>query len=152
MLSRLAAENPDVFQDFGLFGIVKEVAVDDEGLLEFHDKFFPHPLYLDESQQVYEALGKRKITTLKTWNPLRIYRGFKEMKARLQSKSDLTGNMKGEGIVQGGIIILDKQGDARAVYLEETGSEPPVEDILAALKTLRLEESKEPATEQATEL
>ena len=112
--------------------------MDDEGLLEF-TKFFPHPLYLDESNQVYEALGKRKITTLKTWNPFRIYRGFKALKARLAEKSDLHGNMKGEGLVQGGVIIFDKNGDPRAVYLEETGSEPPIDDILAALKAIQVE-------------
>merc|ERR1712194_862527 len=99
-LSQLSADHPDVFADFGLFGIVKEVAVDDEGLLEFHDDFFPHPLYKDSSLQFYEAMGKRKITTLRSWNPLRLYRSFKAMQARLKSKSTLTGNMVGEGLVQ----------------------------------------------------
>ena len=71
------------------------------------------------------------------------------MKARLEKKSDLNGNMKGEGLVQGGIIILDKSGDARAVYLEETGSEPPVDDILAALKALRMESQTTESTRDA---
>lgn len=137
-MSQLAAENPNVFADFGLFGIIKEVSVDDEGLLEFQN-YFPHPLYLDESQQFYEAIGKRYITTLRTWNPFRLYRGFKAMSARLQSKPDLAGNYKGEGLVQGGVIIFDKHGDPRAVYLEETGKEPPVGDILEALKALQVE-------------
>jgi hypothetical protein len=91
---------------------------------------------MDGSTQFYAALGSRKITTLSTWNPMRIYRGFKAMTARLKSKPDLQGNLKGEGIVQGGIIVFDPKGDARAVYQEVTGSEIPSEDILTALKAL----------------
>lgn len=149
MISQLFAAHGDLSQNFGLFGIIKEVAVDDEGLLEFHDKYFPHDLYMDPSKQFYEAMGKRKITTLRTWNPFRIYRGFKSMSARLKGKPNLAGNMKGEGLIQGGIIVFDKQGDPRAVYLEETGSEPPVDDILAALKALQAEST---SSSGATEL
>lgn len=120
--------------------------MDDEGLMEFSTKFFPHPLYMDESQQVYEALGRRKITTFRTWNPIRLYRGFKAMKARLGNKPDLTGNYIGEGLVQGGILIFDKNGDTRAVYLEETGNEPPLDDILTALKALQVENNQKGTT------
>lgn len=152
MLSQLSADHPDVFADFGLFGIVKEIVVDDEGLLEFHDDFFPHPLYMDASLQFYEAMGKRKITTLRTWNPLRLYRSFKAMQARLANKTSLTGNMVGEGLVQGGMVVFDKQGDARAVYLEETGREPPIDDILAALKAIQAENSASASASQSAEL
>ena len=122
-----------------MFGIVKEVAVDDAGLLDFHDTYFPYPLYMDPSQQFYQALGGRKITTLRTWNPLRLYRGFQDMKARIANKKGLEGNMIGEGLVQGGVIVLDKHGDVRAVYQEMTGRELPVNDILEALSVLQAE-------------
>jgi AhpC/TSA antioxidant enzyme len=141
MLSQLAAEHPALFSNFGLFGIVKEIAVDDEGLLDFHDQFFNYPLYMDSSTQFYKALGGRKITTLSTWNPLRIYRGFKAMADRLKAKPDLQGNLKGEGLVQGGIIVFDPKGDARAVYQEATGGEIPSEDIITSLKALLEEEA-----------
>lgn len=147
MMSELSVANPNVFSDFGLFGILKEVAVDDEGLLEFHDEFFPHPLYVDPSQQFYQALGNRKITKLRTWNPLRIYRGFQSMKERL-SRKNISGNMKGEGLIQGGIIVFDQKGVVRAVYSELTGDEIPVDDILAALKAIQAESaSAKDATE-----
>lgn len=149
MLSQLAAEHPALFQQFGLFGIIKEIGVDDEGLLDFYNQYFSYPLYMDASLQFYQALGSRKIFKLTTWNPFRIYRGFKAMSARLQSKPDLKGNYIGEGIIQGGIIVFDSQGDPRAVYQESTGSEIPSKDILEALEFL-VEERKGGASSSRT--
>ena len=63
------------------------------------------------------------------------------MNKRLSSKG-ISGNMKGEGLVQGGVIIFDASGMARFAYREETGSEIPVEDIVAVVRELR-KESKE---------
>ena len=148
MLSQLAAAHPSLLASFGLFGIIKEIAVDDAGLLEFHNEYFSYPLYMDPSQQFYRALGGRKITTFRTWNPLRLYRGFVDMKERIARKQ-LAGNMVGEGIVQGGVIVFDRHGDPRAVYQELTGSELPVEDILAALTALQAEAKEEASTEQS---
>lgn len=116
---------------------MKEVGVDDEGLAEFESNFFPYPLYRDESQIFYDALGLRKMSLKpKSWNPLKIIRGFREMSKRL-SKKNISGNLKGEGLVQGGIIIFDKNGKARYAYREETGFEVPINDIIAAVRTVK---------------
>jgi hypothetical protein len=48
--------------------------------------------------------------------------------------------MKGEGLVQGGIILFDKAGVARYAYREETGSEIPIRDILLAIRAVRDED------------
>ena len=73
-----------------MWGIIKEVGVDDAGLSEFYHKFFQFPLYLDVERQVFQAFGNRRIA-LTTWNPLRLYRGMKDMGTRLASKN-ITGN------------------------------------------------------------
>lgn len=46
--------------------------------------------------------------------------------------------MKGEGLVQGGIVIFDKSG-ARYAYREETGMEVPIDDIIAVVRHIRAE-------------
>jgi len=128
-------------EGFGLFGVVKETGVDDVGLMEFQRDYFPYPLYKDENLVFYnDFFGRRKLK-LSTWNPIRLYRGYKEMSQRLKEKN-LQGNLTGEGLVQGGIIVFGKDGKAKYTYEEETGSEIPVQDILASLNAVRNEEKE----------
>jgi len=134
-LSKLAAED---LSDFGMFGIVKETGVDDEGLLDFHKNFFSFPLYKDETSQFYTALGNRKLG-LETWNPFRLYKGYKDLSKRMEEKK-ISGNLKGEGLVQGGAIVFDKELNVRAVYMEKTGYDFPNDDFLSVAKFLRDEE------------
>ena len=54
---------------------------------------------------------------MKTWNPIKLFRSFRKLSKRLKQKN-ISGNMKGDGIVQGGIIIFDKNGKARYAYRE----------------------------------
>ena len=49
----------------------------------------------------------------------------------------ISGNLKGEGLIQGGIIIFDKHGKARYAYIEQTGSEIPIDDIIRAVRMVR---------------
>ena len=128
-------KNANLMKGFEMFGVVKEIGVDDEGLTEFYKNSFPFPLYKDDGLVFYnEFYGMRKLK-LTTWNPIRLYKGFKEMNARLKEKN-LEGNLTGEGLVQGGIIIFGKDGKAKYAYEEETGKEVPMDDIVAALKAV----------------
>ena len=58
------------------------------------------------------------------------------MNRRLKKKN-ISGNLKGEGLVQGGIVLFDKNGKARYAYREETGSEVPIQDVIAAVKMIK---------------
>lgn len=120
------------------------MGVDDVGLTEFYDNYFTYPIYKDESLLFYNALGMRQLSLkamLKEtwWNPYRIYKSYRKLSERLQSKN-ITGNMKGEGLGQGGIIIFNKAGVAQYAYREETGSEIPIHDILLAIQAVRDDE------------
>jgi len=59
------------------------------------------------------------------------------MNKRLKSKVGLEGNFKGEGLVQGGVIVFGRDGTAKYAYKEETGTELPVSDILSAVEAVK---------------
>lgn len=120
---------------FKLFGTVKEVGVDDEGLAEFHNDHFDFPIYKDDDLVLYnDFFGKRSIK-LTTYNPMKLYRGYKDMNKRLKEKN-LDGNLKGEGMIQGGLILFDKSGVAKFAYEEVIGTPINIDDVVAALKDL----------------
>jgi len=116
------------------------VDVDNAGLAEFYHSYYNFPLFLDGEQQTFQAFGSRRIA-LTTWNPFRLYREMKEMGARLARKN-ITGNLVGEGMIQGGILLFDGQtGELRYALDENIGSELPVEDIRAAVDAIARENS-----------
>ena len=95
----MATNNKDdvaLMKKFDMFGIIKEIGVDDEGLSVFYNDHFTYPLYKDDELAVYnDFFGKRKLK-LTTYNPFTLYKGYKEMNKRLKSKK-LDGNLTGEG-------------------------------------------------------
>jgi hypothetical protein len=130
-----AGGHADMMKCFRLFGTVKEIGVDDAGLTEFYKDHFTYPLYKDDGLVFYnDFFGKRKLK-LTTYNPFKLYSGYNSMTKRMNEKK-LEGNLKGEGLVQGGVIIFDKNGKARYAYEEETGKELAMDDIIAALKAV----------------
>ena len=136
-LSVLAAHQKEAFEGFGMFGIVKETGVDDGGLMEFHEKYFSYPLFCDKSYSFYQALGDRKVSAAIILNPISLITMACDAYMRITSKG-IGGNVgKGEGLVQGGIIIFDKKGKPRFAYEEDTGHDLPVKDILAAINAVR---------------
>ena len=137
---------------FHLFGIVKEVGVDDLGLMEFNEQYFHHlPIYHDVENAIYNAFGKRSIFKLRTWNPLSIYRGFVQIGQRL-AQQNITGNYKGEGIVQGGILLFDPKGTLRYSINEEIGTPFDTDAIVAALREIVASADNGNATSSRIEL
>lgn len=124
-----------------LIGVIKEVApcatakTDTElGVAEFQEDYFPYPLYLDESKGFYEALGKRTFSDLPgTWNPFEFWAGLKSIGERIKAKG-LDGNMRGEGLVLGGIFVISPKKKSVTTFPESTGKEIPSDEIEAAVK------------------
>mmetsp|Transcript_32432 Transcript_32432/g.76305 ORF Transcript_32432/g.76305 Transcript_32432/m.76305 type:complete len:82 (-) Transcript_32432:458-703(-) len=69
-------------------------------------------------------------------NPFKIYRGMKDMNKRMKSKN-LEGNLVGEGLKTGGIIVFGTDGEPKYAYPEVTGFEMEVDDLVAAVKDVR---------------
>ncbi|KAL7497453.1 hypothetical protein ACHAWT_007424 [Skeletonema menzelii] len=133
VLTDMATNNQELMNKFKMWGVVKETGVDDEGLSKFYNDYFTFPLFKDEGLALYnDFFGKRKVG-LTTYNPFKLYKGYKEMTQRLNGKG-LDGNMTGEGMIQGGLIIFDKEGNARYAYEEIIGDELEIDDIVAALE------------------
>jgi hypothetical protein len=133
----LAALFKERLDGFEVFGIIKETGVDDEGLVDFHNTYFPYPLYCDKSYTFYHALGDRKVGLANLiWNPLSLFSIICETFQRIRNKK-IDGTMKGEGLVQGGIIFFGKDGKSKYVYEEDTGSDLPVADIMSVVYGMR---------------
>ena len=79
------------------------------------DKFFNTRIFYND------FFGKRTVA-LPTYNPFKLVSEAVTVKKGLSEKK-VSGNIKGEGLVQGGVIIFDKSGKPRYAYEEETGKE-----------------------------
>jgi len=132
----------DEFSNFKLLATIKEIAptkqCDDDaclGVSEFAKKYFPSgEVYLNEENIFWKALGSRKFTSQRpaSYNPIKIYKGIKEI-GRRQAEKGVTQNLKGEGIVQGGLVIFGPSGNIEYVYQEKTGYQIPRDEIVAVL-------------------
>jgi len=107
--------------------------------------FGSYPLYCDKSYAFYQALGDRKMGLGALLNPFSLFGIVCDAFNRLTSKQ-ISGNVtKGEGIVQGGIIIFDKNGEPSCMYEEETGNDLRVAEIAAALNGVRMQNIEQKA-------
>ena len=137
-LTELKANDQQPLDGFDLWGVVKETGVDDQGLSDFAD-FYPFPLYRDDGWNFYKALGNRKISI--PLNPFKLVGGIfslYSMNSRVKEKK-IEGNMTGEGMKQGGVIIFGKDGTPKYCYYEKTGNDLPLDDILAAIHAVKNE-------------
>lgn len=128
-----------------VWGTVKETGVDDEGLYDFYNRFYTFPLYRDVTLAIYTAFGSRRIA-LTTWNPWRLWNGYQELKNRMTDQR-IKGNYKGEGMIQGGVLVFDAAGTLRYAYEEDIGTPLEVEDIRAAINAVL--DGDEPAADAA---
>ena len=109
---------------------------DDAGLEEFHKDHFPYPLYKDVNLKFYEAFGSRSFTDNITLNPFRAISALRRHNQRHKDKG-LEGNLKGDGVTKGGLIIFGKDGSPQFMAPEQTGAEINEDELLSALEIVR---------------
>lgn len=109
-----------------LIGIIKEVEGDDDatnklGIEEFQRDYFSNgTIYIDEKRDFYKALGYRPVNKWSLLNPYLIYQFVTRASAK-----NIQGNLAGEGLVQGGIIVIGhKEQGVVYEHLETIGEKP----------------------------
>jgi len=132
-LSYLAARDDKPLDGFGMFGLMKETGVDDKGLYDFKTRYFNFPLFKDPDMTFYDLIGGRKMGAL---GLMKLGYNFRKMNNRHKEKN-ISGNLTGEGLIQGGVIIFGKDGKQKYIYQEETGNEMPINDLLAAVNAVK---------------
>lgn len=147
MCAALAA---DPVADVPVLAVVKEVEadspVDDDKLLglgEFESTYFCGPLYHDEQRAFWDALGNAPIFTIgglgkALLNPFKFRADLKDMGERMKAKG-IEGNMLGDGLAKGGILVIAPDGEIKFTFYEDPGKGVPPEDtakIIAAAKAL----------------
>lgn len=129
-LSELIDEFP--CNQVAAWAVIKEINVDNEGLLHLYQNFFHFPFFLDSKRALYSVMGDRRIT-----NPFPLFLRYREIRSRLNKKS-VKGNMigAGEGLLLGGVLIFNRKGELRYAHPEIFLQELPVDIIREALNRI----------------
>lgn len=111
------------------------------GLADFETQYFCGPLYHDPERVFWTALGNKPIFTLGTLgraiiNPLKARREMKQMGERMKAKS-VEGNMVGDGLAKGGILVIAPTGQVEHVFYEDPGQGVPPEEVAAILSAVK---------------
>uniref|UniRef100_A0A6V4SN97 Peroxiredoxin-like 2 activated in M-CSF stimulated monocytes n=1 Tax=Prymnesium polylepis TaxID=72548 RepID=A0A6V4SN97_9EUKA len=114
------------------------------GVEEFRTGYFCGPLYQDPEREFYKILGSKPIFTFggigkALLNPLKLRRELKEMGERQKAKN-VEGNMQGDGLTKGGILVISPQDEILHTFYEEPGNGVPKEEaakIIAAVRSIR---------------
>ena len=111
------------------------------GIAEFQDKYFCGPLYHDPERVFWKALGSKPIFTFGTLgrallNPLKARREMKAMGERFKDKG-VEGNMVGDGLAKGGILVIAPDDGVRHVFEEDPGKGVPEAEVAAIVSAAK---------------
>jgi len=104
-------------------------------LNDFATEYFPYETYKDQALTFYNALGSGKISV--GYNPLAMIKFIMESIKRTKELGIKSYNTKGEGFLQGGWILFDKEGIPRAAFRENAKLRVPIDDILKEVRLMR---------------
>lgn len=129
-------KNAGEFEGFRFCSVVKETGVDDEGLKEFVTDYFNFDTYKDQALTFYNALGSGKMS-INMANPFAVFAFIMSARKRSKKEGVKWGSMKGEGMLQGGWILFDREGVPQAAFQENVKVRVPIDDILIKVKSMR---------------
>jgi hypothetical protein len=131
MLQELVESFPE--NRVAAWAVIKEINVDNAGLLELYQKYFSFPFFLDKKMKIYKAMGKKLINPFKFLNNVK--KGARERISNKGIEGTFIG--KGEGLILGGVIIFDAKGAIQYAYQEKSGAqELPIEEFRVVLNAI----------------
>jgi len=133
--------------DIELMGIVKEPRSEKqakhetakEALYNFHQKYFPYPIFRDKKWDTFKFLGNRKLSTFalvaKIPKLLRLY----------DQKNIETVVLDGfqDSFIQGGLLVFDAQCKLRYIYYDRYGDELDTDALRLAIEDCQRVTSKQ---------
>lgn len=111
------------------------------GVAAFEQKFLSGGhVYKDEDRAFYAFLGNRKLIDARSFlgalfRPLGTWRALKRVRDRLKRKK-IEGNMVGEGLLLGGVLVIDRDGEVTYAHPEKAGEPADIDAVDAALDAL----------------
>ena len=98
-------------------------------------------LLVDPDRKVYELVGAKVATLKELIGPRQLLRGLKAtIISRLKQGSIAVhqGKILGHAAQLGGVLVIAPDGSVRYAYLsEESGDNPPAQEVLAAARAIR---------------
>jgi AhpC/TSA antioxidant enzyme len=97
---------------------------------------------LDRERNFYKILGNKSLLSQSwsSWNPFKLYSDLKEVDARVKAQG-IDGNLKGEGLLQGGVLIIHPVHGIVYKHNERTGAVLPFDEMKQVLDSLSSEAS-----------
>ena len=129
-LRKLVAEFPP--NAVAPWAAIKEINVDNQGLLDLYENYFPFPFYKDEKLSLYKALGEKRVNLLTAFS--RIAKAKRRWKRKGLPGGDVIG--KGEGMILGGVMVFNRRGDLKYAVQERFGLELPLDEIRQAVQVV----------------
>lgn len=110
------------------------------GINEFSTKYFANAdgLYLDQERVFVSALGNRTLKLFTSWKPWRIIKDFRAAADKVEQMKGrgIEGNMRGEGLIAGGVLVVDPSEGVVFCNFEETSTPVAEQDLLQALQKI----------------
>eukprot|EP00746_Dinoflagellata_sp_MGD_P081112 gnl/MRDRNA2_/MRDRNA2_32297_c0_seq1.p2 gnl/MRDRNA2_/MRDRNA2_32297_c0~~gnl/MRDRNA2_/MRDRNA2_32297_c0_seq1.p2 ORF type:complete len:119 (+),score=19.71 gnl/MRDRNA2_/MRDRNA2_32297_c0_seq1:533-889(+) len=111
------------------------------GVAEFQQKYFCGELYQDKERTFYEYFGNKPIFTLgmlgsALLNPFKVSSELTEMGERMKAKG-VEGNMVGDGLTKGGVVVIDKNGTPLYTFYEDSGKGIPSDSLSKIVEAAR---------------
>ncbi|XP_074655307.1 prostamide/prostaglandin F synthase-like [Tubulanus polymorphus] len=109
------------------------VGLEEEGVQEFVDgKFFDGELYIDTKKECYKKMGFKRFNFFNVF-PAVFSKNARDS-ANQAKEQNISGNFKGDGMQNGGTLVVKKGGELLLRWNQENPADHvPLQDVLNAL-------------------